>query len=75
MTTTNLDHAVRAATALAAFRRETCCDHEDSLADLLCDLMHWADTHKFDFEAALFRAECHYREERTEAAAESERAP
>ena len=72
MTTTNPDFARWAATALAAFRQETCCDHEDSLADLLCDLMHWADTHNFDFEAALFCAECHYREERTEAAAELE---
>ena len=75
MTTTNSDLARLAATALAAFRQETCCDHEDRLADLLCDLMHWVDTHAFGFEAAFFRAECHYREERTEAAAELERAP
>lgn len=72
MTTTNLASVLQAATALAAFRQETGSDREDSLGDLLCDLMHWADVHNFDFEAALFRARCHYREERTEAAAELE---
>ena len=75
MTTTNPDFARWAATELAAFRQKTCCDHEDSLAELLCDLMHWADTHNCDIGPALFRAKCHYREERIEAAAELERAP
>jgi hypothetical protein len=72
MTITNSDRSRWAATALAAFRQETGSDREDSLGDLLCDLMDWADAHNFDFEAALFRARCHYREERTEAAAEPE---
>ena len=72
MTTTNFDRSRGAATALAAFRQETGSDREDSLGDLLCDLMVWADTHNFDFEAALFRAQCHYREERTEAVVELE---
>ena len=75
MTITNFERARWAATALAAFRQKTRCDHEDSLGDLLCDLMHWADAHNFDFEAALFRAESHYREERAEAAAELEPKP
>ena len=75
MTITNLERARCAATALAAFRQETRCDHEDSLGDLLCDLMHWADAHDFDFEAALLRADSHYREERAEATAALEPAP
>ena len=48
---------------MEGFRRETKCDYEDSLGDLLCDLMHFGDFHNFDFEAALDRARHHYKEE------------
>ncbi len=56
----NLDRVAWAAAALRVFRRKTGCDHEDSLGDLLCDLMHWADRSNFDFDLALFRARSHY---------------
>ena len=39
---TNLDRAKWAGNALKLFRLETGCDREDSLTDLLTDLMHWA---------------------------------
>ncbi len=63
MTVTNLDRAKWADKAILAFREQTGCDHEDSLGDLLGDLMHWADARNFDFEAALDRARQHYKEE------------
>ena len=66
---TNLDRANWADKVILAFREETYCDHEESLADLLCDLMHWADIRHFDFDAALDRARCNYQEERDEESA------
>jgi hypothetical protein len=63
MTVTNRDRAELARNALEGFRRETKCDYEDSLGDLLCDLMHFGDFHNFDFYAALDRARHHYKEE------------
>lgn len=49
--------------AIDEFQKATGTDREDVLCDLLTDLMHWADRHRFDFEAAFWRAEDHYREE------------
>ena len=66
---TNLARANWADKAVRAFREQTGCDYEDSLGDLLCDLMHWANTRNFDFDAALDRARCHYEEERDEESA------
>ena len=66
---TNLDRADWADKAIRAFRAETGSDHEDSLGDLLTDLMHWADTRNFDFDAALARARGHYAAEIAEAEA------
>ena len=60
---TNLDRANWADKAVLAFREQTGCDHEDSLGDLLGDLMHWAAVRNFDFDAALDRARHHYAEE------------
>jgi hypothetical protein len=60
---TNLDRANWADKAILAFREQTGCDHEDSLGDLLGDLMHWADARNFEFDAALDRARHHYEEE------------
>jgi hypothetical protein len=60
---TNLDRANRADKAILAFREQTGCDHEDSLGDLLGDLMHWAELRNFDFDAALDRARHHHKEE------------
>jgi len=60
---TNLDRANWADKAILAFREQTGCDHEDSLGDILGDLMHWAAVRSFDFDAALDRARHHYAEE------------
>jgi hypothetical protein len=57
---TNLYRARWADQAINVFRDATGCDHEDSLGDLLTDLLHWADASNFDFEAALDRARHHY---------------
>jgi hypothetical protein len=53
---TNVDRASWANKAVLAFMAETGTDYDDSLGDLLCDLMHWTDSAQFDFEAALCRA-------------------
>jgi len=68
MTITNRERAQWADKALTTFRHVTGCDHEDSLGDLLGDLMHWADRNNFDFEAALIRAQGHYQAECAEEA-------
>jgi len=60
---TNLDRANRADKAVLAFREQTGCDHEESLGDLLGDLMHWATVRNHDFNAALDRARHHYEAE------------
>src|SRR5262245_47782084 len=49
-----------AAKAMSTFTETTGTDLEDSLGDLLCDLMHWADRNDFDFHLALDRARWHY---------------
>lgn len=53
---TNIDRAGWADAAIAHFQDLTGCDREDVLGDLLCNLMHWADVHNFDFTLALARA-------------------
>ena len=59
----NGDRATWATAALRQFQCATGCDYEDSLGDLLSDLMHWSDSNNFDFEAALCRARSHYEAE------------
>jgi hypothetical protein len=56
----NDDRAAWAKAALLAFMAQTGADLEDSLCDLLCDLMHLSDRVPFDFEAALQHARDHY---------------
>lgn len=56
----NDSRAQWAAAALFTFMMATGTDEEDSLGDLLADLMHWADRHNFDFDATLERARGHY---------------
>jgi hypothetical protein len=63
MTVTNKDRAEWAAAALRHYQSITGTDREDSLGDLLCDLMHFANTNNFDFKAAVIRASGHYIEE------------
>jgi hypothetical protein len=62
-TITNADRAKWAASALEEFQSLSGTDYEDSLGDLLCDLMHWASAKNFDFDAALCRARSHYEDE------------
>jgi len=63
MTITNKDRAQWAAEALRKFMALSDTTHDESLGDLLCDLMHFADDNNFDFKAALHRARGHYAEE------------
>ena len=57
---TNLQRVVWAESAIDAFREQTGCDQKDSLADLLCDLMHWAEASDLEFDAELDRARMHF---------------
>ena len=56
----NAERAASADAALKAYMSRTSCDCEDCLADLLCDLMHWADKVRFNFAEELHRARSHY---------------
>ena len=47
-------------TSLALSMVRTGCDCADSLADLLCDLMHWSDRARLSFADALYSASFHY---------------
>jgi hypothetical protein len=46
--------------ALKAHMSRTSCDCEDCLAELLRDLMHWADKARLSFPAEFRRARSHY---------------
>jgi hypothetical protein len=59
----NDKRAAWASLSLRAFITETGVDEEDSLGDLLCNLMHWSDRNNYDFDAALDRARFHYEAE------------
>jgi hypothetical protein len=59
----NAARATWAGIALDAFVEVTRTDDEDKLADLLCDLMHWADFHDASFRRELHRAVAHYEAE------------
>jgi hypothetical protein len=53
--------------SIGLFMIVTGTDYEDALADLLCDMMHWADRGRDqDFEVALGRARGMYEEETRE---------
>lgn len=56
----NAERAASADAALLAYMTRMRCDCEDSLGDLLCDLMHWADKCDLDFGEALSCARHHY---------------
>ena len=56
----NDDRAEWAASTIRHFQCITGTDYEDALSDLLCDLIHWADRNKCDFDAELIRARAHY---------------
>lgn len=57
---THAERALWADEALQAFIARTRCYCEESLADLLCDLMHWSDRAALSFERELGRARYHY---------------
>ena len=59
----NADRERWAYAAMMAFQRETGTDEEDILADLLCDLQHWASRNQVDFDAELRRANMHFEAE------------
>jgi hypothetical protein len=59
----NNDRAEWAAVALRQFQSATGSDSEDTLADLLGDLMHWADRNAVVFDGELARARMHYEAE------------
>ena len=59
----NKERASWAGAAIDTFMSETGTDTGDALADLLADLMHWADENETSFEAELRRAQYHYGEE------------
>ncbi len=54
------ERAASADAALMAYMSRTSCDCEDCLADLLCDLMHWADKARLNFPAEFRRARFDY---------------
>jgi hypothetical protein len=54
------ERAASADAALTAYMSRTSCDCEDCLADLLCDLMHWADKAQVNFAEEFRRARFHY---------------
>jgi hypothetical protein len=60
---TNERRAKWADKALTSFQRETLCDREDALPDLLCDLMHLANQEGWDFDKALHRARSNHEAE------------
>lgn len=60
----NRKHAEFASEAIETFQNETGGLLEDTVCDLLCDLMHWCDVNDFDFIGELDRAETHYRYEK-----------
>lgn len=51
--------------ALNTFMAETRTDPEDSVCDLLADLMHWCDRNGMHFNTEFARARAHYRDETT----------
>ena len=59
----NADRAEWAHRAILTFEDATGTEREDALADLLCDLMHWADVYGQDFDRELSRATDYYSEE------------
>jgi hypothetical protein len=59
----NNERAEWAAIALRQFQCATGADFDDALADLLGDLMHWADRNAITFDDELSRARMHYEAE------------
>lgn len=56
----NKDRAAWAHDAILDLCAATGCDLDDGLADLLCDLMHWASLMGRNFDKALDQAQMHF---------------
>jgi hypothetical protein len=54
------ERAASADAALKAYMSRTSCDCEDCLAELLCDLMHWADLARLNFAEEFRHARSRY---------------
>lgn len=54
------ERAASADAALTAYMSRTSCDCEDCIADLLRDLMHWADKARLNFPEEFRRARLNY---------------
>jgi hypothetical protein len=54
------ERAASADAALKAYMSRTSCDCEDCLAELLRDLMHWADMARLNFAAEFRNARFDY---------------
>jgi len=59
----NDKRAETAQACLDLFMKQTGCDPENALADLLADLAHWCDYNDTDFESELRKAASHYADE------------
>lgn len=59
----NDKRAETAQACLDLFMKQTGCDPENALADLLANLAHWCDRNDTEFEVELRRAAMHYGEE------------
>ena len=59
----NDKRAETAQACLDLFMKQTGCDPENALADLLANLAHWCDRNDTEFEDELRRAAMHYGEE------------
>lgn len=62
---TNETRATIAAGVIDIYKERTGADQHDALADLLADMMHWADTQGLDFDHELRRARGYYEDEVT----------
>lgn len=62
---TNETRATIAAGLIDIYKERTGADQYDALADLLSDVMHWADTQGLDFDDELRRARNNYESEAT----------
>lgn len=62
----NNDRADYATYALRAMMKETGCELDEALGDLLCNLRHWCDRNGQDFDAVNYFAAQTYEEETKE---------
>lgn len=59
----NRKRAQCGAVAMRAYRKAKISDNDSCLEDLLCDLIHWADSNQRNFLKALVAATKHYAHE------------